>query len=155
MPTYHVISNGIASGQDADTVRVQLAALFKTSEDKIADLLSETKVLKKLSDANHAQLYQAAFVKAGLDCYVQEMGEAAEEDDVFDGLDSSWEDLIECPKCGFHQPMLEECQNCGAHLHKLDELGALDSEWEDLIACENCNFMQPPGKICRNCGEAL
>lgn len=155
MPSYHVISNGIADGQAADRVRSQLAALFKTSEDKVEPLLSQHKLLKKTPSADNAQRYHAAFEKAGLDCYVQAIDAEREEEDEFVGLDSSWEALVECPKCGFHQPLLEKCQNCEAQLHKLDELGELDTEWETLVACEQCHFMQPPTKVCRNCGAVV
>lgn len=155
IPTYHVISNGLSDGQDADAVLRQLARLFKTTEARVEPLLSQAKILKKLSHANTAQRYQAAFAKAGLDCYVEAVGTATQEHEALGGLDSSWEALSECPQCGFHQPLLERCQNCGTQLHKLKELGQLDSEWQALVACGQCHFMQPQTKICRNCGELV
>ncbi len=150
MPVYHVISTGIAEQQDETLVRRQVAALFNASEEQILPLLTQSKILKKLTDLHSAQHYQTVLEQAGLACYIQEQ---ENDEDSQDALDSSWDDLSECPECGYYQPRIHECQNCGIQLFEQEELGQLNTEWEDLVMCESCHFMQPLADECRNCGD--
>ncbi len=157
MPTYHVLSQGIAANQDPQQTLSRLATLFNTDEERVAPLLASRKVLKKLNSLPTAERYCAAFVQAGLDCSVQTLADAGETSAIagLAALDPSWETLVECPQCGFHQPRIHQCQNCGAQLHELEELGRLDTRWTDSLACASCGFTQPPGTDCRNCGKPL
>lgn len=71
--SYNLIFHGvIAEGQDAETVRKNIAELFKVSDDKVERLFSGRPVaVKKNVDHVTALKYQSAFKKAGALCSIE------------------------------------------------------------------------------------
>ncbi|MFC1649948.1 hypothetical protein ACFL2X_00110 [Candidatus Latescibacterota bacterium] len=79
--SYNLIFRGvIADGHDAETVRKNIAELFKVSEEKVERLFSGRPVtVKKNVDKATALKYQSAFKKAGALCSVEPFSVAADK----------------------------------------------------------------------------
>lgn len=79
--SYNLIFSGvIADGHDAETVRKNIAELFKVSESKVERLFSGSQVaVKKNVDKATALKYQSAFKKAGALCSIVPFSDAADK----------------------------------------------------------------------------
>lgn len=80
---YNVVFRGMLTGaKSEDEVKVELAALFKASADKIEALFSgKPVVIKRNIDAATATKFRAAFERAGAFCELVKAEESAEQPD--------------------------------------------------------------------------
>ncbi|AHL74107.1 membrane protein [Stutzerimonas stutzeri] len=123
---YRIVFDGeLVPGMSADTVRNNLARLFKSDADKVERLFSHGPVnIKRDLSALEADRYLQALLRAG--------ARARKEPEASRGLTlslidyastspsqaSATADQMECPKCGHSQPTAIQCESCGIVIQK-------------------------------------
>jgi len=72
-----VFSGEILPGQDVETVKEKVAALYKVPVDRCNNLfVGKPIVMKKDISFQQAQKYKRAFVRIGAVCHIREMGDS-------------------------------------------------------------------------------
>ncbi|KJH84268.1 DUF805 domain-containing protein [Stutzerimonas stutzeri] len=123
---YRIVFDGeLEPGMSADTVKSNLARLFKSDADKVERLFSRGSVnIKRNLSALEADRYLEALLRAG--------ARARKEPEASKGLTlsliddastlssepSTTADQMECPKCGHSQPTAIQCGSCGVVIQK-------------------------------------
>lgn len=125
---YTILFTGeILPGFSVDTVKANLAALFKSDSSKIEALFSGQPVpLKRNLPDAEADKYVAALQRAGAQASKQReamhlelvaTNEHPADDEPQPGLAASGPGMT-CPKCGHVQPSASECSACGIIIEK-------------------------------------
>lgn len=120
---YKIVFDGeLMPGMTAETVRVNLARLFKTAPDKLERLFVGKPVAVKsaLSEAD-ADRYVQALTTAG--AKVRKEAEAPARpalsiEPLVAGTDTAPATGMQCPKCGHQQPGTVQCDGCGIIFEK-------------------------------------
>lgn len=122
---YKILFSGeLTSGVDADTVKDNLARLFKTDRRKIERLFgNEPVTLKRHLPSDEAERYLAALRRAGAQARMEpEQSATASPPLALTALQPPVSDIdkaeMSCPKCGHLQPQQNECVACGIIVHK-------------------------------------
>jgi hypothetical protein len=109
-PTYRVVIKGIAPGREPEGAAPELAALLKTTPQRLVGLLkSGSVVFKKHTDHATARRMKSALERRGASVSIVQETE---------GDSASKEPHMACPKCGFEQPLSAECVRCGIIVDK-------------------------------------
>ena len=126
--SYRVLFNGeTIPGQDVQSVKKNLAVIFRLGDDKIERFFSGRRfVIKNDLDYQSAKRYEEAFRKAGAICMVepvatnpvQELSGLSLENDTGPAPPP---DLMVCPSCNFEQAQSSECVRCGIIFEKFSE----------------------------------
>ena len=123
---YKIVFNGEVMPEMAlDTVKDNLARLFKSDRAKIDNLFSGSAVaLKRDLPESEADKYLTALQRAGVKVR-KEPDQAAslslvETDDhrPVEAAPSTSTARMKCPKCGHEQPQAAECSACGIIIEK-------------------------------------
>ena len=117
---YKVIFTGkIAEGYILEKAKKDISEIFKLDEAGVENLFSKTpKVVKSNTDHRSALKIQAAMEKVGAICRIvqAEKNETKPLHGKAKGIaehKTTEENMITCPKCGFHQIKTEACPKCG------------------------------------------
>lgn len=123
-PRYKIVFDGqLMPDMNLETVKENLARLFKSEQSKIDALFSGSPVALKrdLAEAE-ADKYLAALHKAGArvrkESEKQQLSLLATDDHQPPEQDRTEPSSMVCPKCGHNQPVADECAACGIIIEK-------------------------------------
>jgi len=127
--TYRIILKGISEERPSEEVKENLAALFKSTPERIDGLIKTGPVLLKKGVGREMALkYAKALKKAGAIFVIEKepLGESGlnAKPQVENG--SGEEDRMMCPRCGFEQPDSSTCVRCGIIVDRYLEKKAKD-----------------------------
>ena len=125
---YKVIFTGkIAKGYILEKVKRNISEYFKLDPAEVDNLFSKTPItVKNNTDHRTALKIKTAMEKAGALCRIlkAEKNETKALHGKAKGVvehKTNEEDMITCPKCGFHQKKTEACPKCGIIFRKFYE----------------------------------
>ncbi len=118
---YKIVFDGeLMPGASTDTVKDNLARLFKSDRSKIDSLFGGRPVaLKRDLDSVEADKYLAALQQAGARVRKeQDLAAALSLVETQDEPDPDALGRMTCPKCGHEQTASSQCESCGIVIEK-------------------------------------
>lgn len=153
---YRIVFKGeLESGMNQQTVKENLAALFKTDTGKIDKLFGgEATVLKRRLTRTEADKYLAALQRAGAKAHKAQEQPARElslvqvHEDTANPTDQTVVGTMECPKCGHVQERASICQACGIVFDKyLARQSLLQQNMPSAAAPPNSPYAPPAADV--------
>ena len=122
---YRIVFDGaLLPGMTLDSVKENLARLFKTDREKVDQLFARGPVnIKRELTAGEADRYLQALRQAGAEARTEAEPRSAPALSLVDIAPASSAEEptatpMECPKCGHSQPRAIQCDSCGIVIEK-------------------------------------